>query len=105
MNLSHLKWSMINLEPVTESEVSQREKEISYVNAYIWTLEKWHWWTYLQGRNSDRDIEDGLVDTVGEGEGGTNQQSSSDIYTALRVIKLVRSCYMTQGAQPHTVMI
>ena len=33
---------MINLEPVIQSEVSQREKEISYVNAYIWTLEKWH---------------------------------------------------------------
>ena len=57
----------------------------------------------MQGRNSDTDIEDGLVDTVGEGEGGTNQECSSDIYTALRVIKLVRSCYIT--AQPHTVMI
>ena len=28
----------INLEPVIQSEVSQREKEISYVNAYIYGL-------------------------------------------------------------------
>ena len=27
---------------------------------------------YLKGRNRDTDIENGLVDTVREGEGGTN---------------------------------
>ena len=32
----------IKLEPVTQSEVSKsgREKQISYINAYIWNLEK-----------------------------------------------------------------
>ena len=33
----------------------------------------------IQGRN-DADIENGLVDTVGEGEGGTNGESGVDIY-------------------------
>ena len=28
--------------------------------------------TYLQGKNRDADTEKGLVDTVGEGEGGMN---------------------------------
>ena len=28
--------------------------------------------TYLQGSNGDRDIEKRLVNTVGEGKGGTN---------------------------------
>ena len=31
---------------------------------------KWDWWTYLRGRNRDADVEDGVVDAVGEEEGG-----------------------------------
>ena len=30
----------MNLEPVIQSEVSQKEKQISYINTYIWNLEK-----------------------------------------------------------------
>ena len=55
-------------------------EEISYINTYIWNLE-WYLWTYLQGRNGDSDKENGLVDPVGEGESGTNGESSIDIYT------------------------
>ena len=36
------------------------------------SLEKWYRRTYLQGKNTDADVENGFVDTVGEGEGGTN---------------------------------
>ena len=32
----------MNLEPIIQSEVSQKEKEISYTNAYIWNLERWY---------------------------------------------------------------
>ena len=32
----------MNLEPVIQSEVSQKEKQISYINTYIWNLEKWN---------------------------------------------------------------
>ena len=33
----------IDLETVTQSEVkSEREKQISYINAYMWNLEKWY---------------------------------------------------------------
>ena len=60
---------------------SEREKQISYINAYMWNLETQYWWIYLQGRNGDADVENGLVDTVGEGEGGMNCKSSIDIYT------------------------
>ena len=31
--------SWMNLEPVIQSEVSQREKQILYINVYIWYLE------------------------------------------------------------------
>ena len=27
---------------------SEREKQMLYIKAYIWNLEKWCWWTYLQ---------------------------------------------------------
>ena len=39
-------------------------------------------WTYLQGRNRDADIENGLVDT-GDEKGGTNWESSTDTYSLL----------------------
>ena len=32
----------------TEGSKSEREKQILYINMYIWNLEKWYWWTYLQ---------------------------------------------------------
>ena len=35
-----MRW--MNLEPIIQSEVSHtKERQISYSNAYMWTLEKW----------------------------------------------------------------
>ena len=31
----------MNLEPIIQSEVSQKEKN-KYINAYIWNLERWY---------------------------------------------------------------
>ena len=67
------------LESVIQSDV--REKQILYINAYIWNLEKWYRQTYLQGRNRDRDIEKGLMHRVREGESGANWETSIDMYT------------------------
>ena len=66
------------------TEWSKSEKE-KYIKAHMWNLGKWYWWTYLQGRNGDIDIENRLVNTAGEGEGGINWESSMDIYTLPRV--------------------
>ena len=41
----------------TEWSKSEREKQILYISAYMWNLEKWYRWTYLQGRNRDADRE------------------------------------------------
>ena len=38
------------------------------MNTYTWNLERWHRRTSLQGSSGDADIENRLVDTVGEGE-------------------------------------
>ena len=51
-----MRW--MNLEPVTQSEV--RERQISYINAYVWNLERRYWQSYLQGSNGDTDIKNRL---------------------------------------------
>ena len=73
----------MNLEPAIEWSKSEREKQIPYINACIWNLEKWYWWTYLQGRNKDADLENGIVDAAGEGDSGMNWEGSADIYTTM----------------------
>ena len=63
----------MDLESVIQSEVSQKgKKQILYINAYMWNLEKWYRGTSLQGRNIDADVENEHVDTGEEGEDGTN---------------------------------
>ena len=71
--LSHKKeWNWIICRDVdgpsdchTEWSKSEREKQISYINAYMWNLEKWYRWTGLQGRNGDTDVENKRMDTKG----------------------------------------
>ena len=62
----------------TEWNKFEREEQISYTNAYIWNLERWYWWTYWQGSNGDKDIENRFVDTGWEGDGGTNGERSME---------------------------
>ena len=73
-------WTDMDEPRICHMEWSQKEKKISYINAYVLNLEKWYWWTYLQGKNRDTDVENWLVDTVGEREGGMNWESSIQIY-------------------------
>ena len=60
---------------------ASKEAQILCISAYIWNLERWYWWTYIQGKNRDIDTENRLVDKEGEGEGGPNQESDIDMYT------------------------
>ena len=72
----------------TQWSKSEREKQILYIDAYIWNLERWYWLTYLQGRNRDADIENRLVYTVGKERVGWTE-SSTEAYTPLRVKQIV----------------
>ena len=38
-----------------------------HFNVYIWNIEKWYWWTYLQGRSRDINMCNRLVDTAQKG--------------------------------------
>ena len=67
---------------------SEREKQISYINTYMWNVEKSYRWTGFQGRNRDIDVENKCVDTKeGKrgwgGEGGMNWEIGIDIYTLI----------------------
>ena len=54
-----MRW--INLEHYhTEWSKSEREKQISYINTYIWNLGSWYWWISLQGSSGDADTENRL---------------------------------------------
>ena len=63
--------SVVNLEPIIQSEVSQKETEISYINTCM-ESRKMVLMNYLQGSNGDSYIANRLVDTGQEGEGGAN---------------------------------
>ena len=50
----------------TEWSKPEREKQMSYINAYMWNLEKCYRWTRgLQGRNREIDVDNQCVDTKG----------------------------------------
>jgi len=36
----------------------------------MWNLERWYQWSYIQGSKGDTDVKNGLLDSVGKGEGG-----------------------------------
>ena len=59
----------MDLEMVIQWSKSEREKQISYINTYMWNLEKWYRWTGLQGRNRDTDVENKRMDTKGGKQG------------------------------------
>ena len=40
----------------TEWSKSERERQRSYSNAYMWNLEWWYWWTYFQDSSGDTDM-------------------------------------------------
>ena len=71
----------MNLEPMTQSEASQKEKDkyCTLMHAYLWNLERWYWWTYLQGNHGGADTENRLRDRGGGQEGGGGMNGESDM--------------------------
>ena len=66
----------------TEQNKSERERQILYINAYIWNLETWYQRSYMQGSKGDTDVKNRLLDSVGEGEGGMIWVNSFEICTS-----------------------
>ena len=88
----------------TKWSKSEREKQISYVNTYMWNLEKWYWWTYLQGRNWDANVENEICGH--RGESGRNGGNRIDMYTqpCVKQIACERLLCNTGNSAWHSVM-
>ena len=65
-----MRW--MNLESFIRNEVSQKEKNRFRILMHIYGIWKDGMMNYWQGSSRDADIENRIVDTVGEGEGGEN---------------------------------
>ena len=52
----------------------ERKTLIQYINAYIWNLERWQQWPYMQDSKRDTDVKNRLLDSVGEGKGDDLRQ-------------------------------
>ena len=65
----------------TEQSTLERERQILYINTYMWNLERWYLWSYMQGSKRDTDVKNRLLDSVGEGKGGMNWESSIETCT------------------------
>ena len=49
-----------------QATVHRVAKSQTCLSMSTWSLERWYWWTYLQGRNRVTDIQNGPVDTAGK---------------------------------------
>ena len=82
----HMEWSV------------RKRNKYCILNAYVWNLEKWYWWTYLQGRNRDINVEmwtkreKERVEWIGK-------IAPTYIHYPVWNRQLVGSCCRVQGAQ------
>ena len=85
----------------TEWRNSEREKQILYImHMYGIKKKKIGKINLLVWKEWQRRCKNRLVDTVEGGEGGTNWESSADVYTRLCVKQIARGSHCrTQGAQ------
>ena len=60
----------MNLKPIIQSEVSQKEKYKYCILTHIWNLESWSHRSYMQSSKGDTDVKKRLLYSAGEGEGG-----------------------------------
>ena len=97
----------IDLEIIWLSEVSQRERQISYDIAYMWNQKNWYKWTYLQNRNRLTDLENELMVTRGEGSGGgVDWEFGIDMYTLLYLKEITNKdlLYSTGNSAQYSVI-
>ena len=93
----------------TEWSKSEREKQISFIKACMWSEEKWYRWTGLQGRSWDTDVENKRMDTMGGkprwgGDGGVlNWAIGIDMYTLMCINWwLMRTCSIKKQKDQQT---
>ena len=64
----------------TEWSKSEKDRQILYINPYIWNLEKWYWRSYMQGSKGNTDVKNRLLDSVEEGEDRMIWENSTEMH-------------------------
>ena len=72
----------------TEWSKSEIEREISYTDVYIWNLERWYQWIYLQGSNGETDRENRLMDMGGGEEAEVEMYGESNMETSKAICEI-----------------
>ena len=80
----------------TEWSKSEREKHNSYIKAYIWNLENWYWWTYLQDRRKNEDLQNRLWTQWGKERMGCIERGAQTHIRYMSNREPVGSCCVAQ---------
>ena len=93
--LKSLQWQIYEVDELgayyTEWNMSERERQILCINAYIWNLERQYWRFHMQGSKGDTDVKNRLLDSVGEGKGGMIWENGIEICTLPNVLHIYYS--------------
>ena len=95
-----MRW--MNLEPIIQSEVSQKDKY--HISTYIYGLQKDGTNNTMQGSKGDTGIKNRLLDSVGEGEGGTICKNNTETYTLSYVKQIASGTLMYDVGHPRPVL-
>ena len=88
----------------TECSKSARERQILYINAYIWNLERWYQRTYVQSSKGNTVVKNSLLDSAGEGEGGMIWENSIETYTLPYVKQITSESLLYDARNPKAVL-
>ena len=87
----------------TEGRESERERQILYIDAYIWNLERRYQRSYMQGSKGDTDIKNRLLDSVGEDKGGMFWENSIETCTLPYVKQMTSASLIHEAGYPKLV--
>ena len=87
-----MRW--MKLEPIIQSEVSQKDKDHYSILTYIYGIYKYGNNNPIFKTERDTDVQNGLLDSVGEGEGGMFQENSIETCVLSRVKQITSPGWM-----------
>ena len=93
----------MNLEPITQNEVSQKEKN-KYILTHIYGIQKDGTGEPFYRTMKETDTKNNLVNTVGEEEDGTNGNSSVETYI-LSYVKQIASGNLLYDAESSNLKV
>ena len=93
------------MKPIIQTEISQKEKgKYCNINAYIWNLERWKWWPYMQVDKGDTDINNRVLHSVGEDKGGMIWEKSFETCTLPYVKQMISASSMHEAGHLKPVL-